>query len=219
MVTIDQNVQLAAAGDMAAFEELYRRYHRRVYGLCLRMTQRVSDAEDLTQNVFIQLFRKLRTFRGESSFTTWLHRLTVNEVLMHFRKNAVKKERTTEDGTTPIQIVRGTQNPARMSVVDRIALDEAVGRLAPGYRAVFILHDVEGYEHEQIGKILGCAVGTSKSQLHKARLKLRRLLREQNGLCKQSDNPQIETLRIDLRQPSICLSTQARPSVIHGESL
>lgn len=204
MVNVDQNVQLAASGDVAAFEELYRRYHRRVYSVCLRMTRRASEAEDLTQNVFIQLFRKLKTFRGESSFTTWLHRLTVNEVLMHFRKNAVKKERTTEDGTTPIQIVRGTGNPATMSVVDRIALDEAIRRLSPGYRAVFILHDVEGYEHEQIGKILGCAVGTSKSQLHKARLKLRRLLKEQNGLCKQSDNSQVETLRLDLRQPSIC---------------
>lgn len=178
---IDENVQLAAAGDVVAFEELYRRHHRRVYSLSFRLTHSASDAEDLTQNVFIQLFRKLKTFRGDSSFTTWLHRLTVNEALMHFRKNAVKRERTTDDGTTPTQIVRGTQNHARMSVVDRIALHEAIRQLAPGYRAVLILHDVEGYEHEEIGKILGCAVGTSKSQLHKARLKLRRLLKEHNG--------------------------------------
>jgi len=181
MATIDENVRLAAAGDVTAFEELYRRYHRRVYSLCFRMSHSASDAEDLTQNVFIQLFRKLKTFRGDSSFTTWLHRLTVNEVLMHFRKNAVRKERTTDDGTTPTQIVRGTQNHARMSVVDRIALHEAIQQLSPGYRAVLILHDVEGYEHEEIGKILGCAVGTSKSQLHKARLKLRRLLKQHNG--------------------------------------
>jgi RNA polymerase sigma-70 factor (ECF subfamily) len=178
MTSIDENVKLAASGDVVAFEALYRRYYRRVYSLCFRMTRNASAAEDLTQNVFIQLFRKLKTFRGESSFTTWLHRLTVNEVLMHFRKNVVKKELTTDDGTTPTQIVRGTQNPARMSLVDRIALDEAIQRLSPGYRAVFILHDVEGYEHEEIGKILGCAVGTSKSQLHKARLKLRKLLKE-----------------------------------------
>lgn len=178
---IDENIQLAAAGDAAAFEELYRRHYRRVYSLCFRLTHSASDAEDLTQNVFIQLFRKLKTFRGASSFTTWLHRLTVNEVLMHFRKNTVRKERTTEDGTTPMQIVLGTQNHTRMSVVDRIALDEAIRQLSPGYRAVLILHDVEGYEHEEIGKILGCAVGTSKSQLHKARLKLRRLLKEKNG--------------------------------------
>ena len=180
-VMIDENIQLAANGDAAAFEELYRRYHRRVYSLCFRLTHSASDAEDLTQNVFIQLFRKLKTFRGASSFTTWLHRLTVNEVLMHFRKNAVRRERTTEDGTTPTQIVR-------MSVVDRIALDEAIRQLSPGYRAVLILHDVEGYEHEEIGKILGCAVGTSKSQLHKARIKLRRLLKEKNGPREKSEH-------------------------------
>lgn len=196
MASIDENVRLAATGDVAAFEELYRRYYRRVYSLCFRMTRSASDAEDLTQNVFIQIFRKLKTFRGESSFTTWLHRLTVNEVLMQFRKNAVKKERTTDDGTTPTQIVSGTQNHARMSVVDHIALDEAIRQLSPGYRAVFILHDVEGYEHEEIGKILGCAVGTSKSQLHKARIKLRRLLREHNGPRKKSDNTQVQPLRL-----------------------
>jgi RNA polymerase sigma-70 factor (ECF subfamily) len=94
---IDENVQLAAAGDAAAFEELYRRHHRRVYSLCFRLTHSASDAEDLTQNVFIQLFRKLNTFRGASSFTTWLHRLTVNEVFMHFRRNTVRRERTTDD--------------------------------------------------------------------------------------------------------------------------
>jgi RNA polymerase sigma-70 factor (ECF subfamily) len=190
IASIDENVQLAAAGDVAAFEQLYRRYHRRVYSICFRMSRSASAAEDLTQNVFIQVFRKLGTFRGASSFTTWLHRLTVNEVLMHFRKNTVKKERTTEDGTTPTQIVRGTQNPARMSVVDRIALDEAIQQLSPGYCAVFILHDVEGYEHEEIGKILGCAVGTSKSQLHKARLKLRRLLKEQRAPRENPDKSQ-----------------------------
>ncbi|MGH9961599.1 MAG: RNA polymerase sigma factor, partial [Pyrinomonadaceae bacterium] len=90
MVTVDRNVELAAAGNMAAFEELYRRHNRRVYSLCLRMTRSVSEAEDLTQDVFVQLFRKLNTFRGESSFATWLHRLAVNEVLMHFRKPAVR---------------------------------------------------------------------------------------------------------------------------------
>lgn len=177
MATIDRNVRLAAAGDVAAFEELYQQHHRRVYSLCFRMTRDASEAEDLTQEIFIQLYRKLDTFRGDSSFTTWLHRLTVNVVLMYFRTSAKKRERTTEDGTTPVQIVRGTQNPARMSVVDHIALDEAIRQLSPGYRAVFILHDVEGYEHDQIAEILGCAVGTSKSQLHKARLKLRQLLK------------------------------------------
>lgn len=175
-MTVDQDAQHAAAGDIDAFEQIYRRYHQRVYSLCVRMVRNVTDAEDLTQEVFIQLFRKIHTFRGDSSFTTWLHRLTVNHVLMHFRKPIVKTEKTTEDGATPIRVVKGTENPNRMAVQDRIALDRAIGELAPGYRLVFILHDMEGYEHEEIGKMLGCAVGTSKSQLHKARQKLRGLL-------------------------------------------
>ena len=181
MVTIDQNVTLAAAGDMTAFEELYRQYHRFVYALCLRMTRNVARAEDLTQDVFVQLFRKLKTFRGDASFTTWLHRLTVNEVLMHFRKQSVKAERPTEESTTPIRAVAGTENPARLSVIDCISLDEAIKQLPPDYRTVFIMHDVEGYEHQQIGRIRGCTASTSKSQLHKARMRLRCLLKKQTA--------------------------------------
>lgn len=171
--------QSAAQGDMGAFEQLYQRHNRRVYSLCLRMTGNVSEAEDLAQEVFIQLFRKIGSFRGESAFTTWLHRLTVNQVLMHFRKRGVKMEQTTEDGETPVQIVKGTENPNAMPVVDRIALDKAISQLPPGYRTVFTLHDIEGHEHEEIARMLGCSVGTSKSQLHKARMKLRGLLRQQ----------------------------------------
>lgn len=173
--------QKAAKGEMSAFEELYKRHHRRVYSLCLRMTQNVSEAEDLAQEAFVQLFRKIGSFRGESAFTTWLHRLTVNQVLMHFRKRSVRDEKTTEEGETPDQAVMGTENPNRMPVVDRIALDNAIAQLPKGYRTVFVLHDVEGYEHEEIGRMLGCAVGTSKSQLHKARMKLRNLLKRQHA--------------------------------------
>lgn len=172
--------QRAAAGDMGAFEELYQRHNRRVYSLCLRMIQSQPEAEDLAQEVFIQLFRKIGSFRGDSAFTTWLHRMTVNQVLMHFRKRSVKLEQTTEEGETPVQVVVGTANPNAMPVVDRIALDKAISLLPPGYRTVFLLHDVEGYEHEEIARQLGCSVGTSKSQLHKARMKLRMLLRQQN---------------------------------------
>ena len=170
----------AAGGEMPAFEQLYERHHRRVYSLCLRMTQNVSEAEDLAQEVFIQLFRKIGSFRGESAFSTWLHRLTVNQVLMHFRKRQVKTEQTTEDGEVPVQVVVGTGNPQQMPVVDRIALDKAIAQLAPGYRTVFVLHDVEGHEHEEIARMLKCSIGTSKSQLHKARMKLRGLLHKQN---------------------------------------
>jgi RNA polymerase sigma-70 factor (ECF subfamily) len=176
----DQALAYAAGqGDMGAFEELYQRHNRRVYALCLRMTKNIAEAEDLAQEAFIQLFRKIGSFRGESAFTTWLHRLTVNQVLMHFRKRSVKVERTTEEGETPVQIVRGTENPNKMPVLDRISLDNALKQLPPGYRSVFVLHDIEGHEHEEIAKILGVAVGTSKSQLHKARMKLRRLLKTQ----------------------------------------
>jgi RNA polymerase sigma-70 factor (ECF subfamily) len=145
------------------------------------MTQNAAEAEDLAQEAFIQLFRKIGSFRGESAFTTWLHRLTVNQVLMHFRKRSVKLERTTEEGETPVQIVRGTEDPNNMPVLDRIALDNALTQLPPGYRSVFVLHDVEGHEHEEIARMLGVAVGTSKSQLHKARMKLRRILRSQKA--------------------------------------
>ena len=179
MFTVDPNIELAAAGDVTAFEELYRAYHRRVYSLCFRMTRNAADAEDLTQAVFIQLFRKLKTFRGESTFYTWLHRLTMNEVLMHFRKPAVRRELATDDDSVLTEPLAGAPKPARTSLVDNISLKEAIRQLSPGYRTVFILHDVAGYEHEQIGKILGCAVGTSKSQLYKARLKLRQLLTKQ----------------------------------------
>ena len=174
----EENVRLAAAGDLRAFEDIYRAYHRRVYSRCLRMTRNVSEAEDLTQDVFVQLFRKLNTFRGESSFSTWLHRMTVNAVLMHFRKPVVKVEQTTYDGDDQQEVLSGRQTASTPSVLDRISLDEALAKLAPGYRAVFILHDLEGYEHSQIGEILGCSVGTSKSQLHKARLRLRTLIRK-----------------------------------------
>lgn len=169
--------QASSDGDMVAFEEVYNRHHRRVYAICLRMLKNSNEAEDLTQDVFIQLHRKIGSFRGDSAFTTWLHRLTVNQVLMHFRKRTVKFEKTTEEGDTPVQIVRGSEKPGKMPVVDKIALDNAIKELPNGYRNVFILHDIEGFEHEEVARILGCSVGTSKSQLHKARLKLRKLLK------------------------------------------
>lgn len=171
--------QMAASGSIAAFEIIYQRYHRRTYGLTLRMTNSQTEAEDLTQEVFIQLFRKIGSFRGDSAFSTWLHRLTVNQVLMHFRRRSVKNEKTSDDGEMPEQTVAGSANPRKMQVVDRIALKNAIAGLPTGYRNVFVLHDVEGYEHEEVAKMLHISVGTSKSQLHKARLKLRGLLIKQ----------------------------------------
>jgi RNA polymerase sigma-70 factor (ECF subfamily) len=172
--------QKAGAGDADAFEQLYRRHFRRVYALCLRMLGDPTLAEDLTQETFVNLFNKIGSFRGESAFTTWLHRMTVNQVLMFFRKASTRQELTTDEGETPVQIVRGTEDPNAMPVVDRIALQRAIRQLPPGYRTVFVLHDVEGYDHDEIARILEVSEGTSKSQLHKARLKLRTLLRQQS---------------------------------------
>jgi len=140
------------------------------------MTGNSTEAEDLTQDVFIQVFRKLATFRGDSAFTTWLHRLTVNQVLMHFRKNHVRKEELTEDGEMPVGIMIDRNRFNRTPVLDRLALNEAIAQLPRGYRIVFVLHDVEGLEHSEIASLLGCSIGTSKSQLHRARMRMRLLL-------------------------------------------
>jgi RNA polymerase sigma-70 factor (ECF subfamily) len=173
-------VKAAASGDSFAFEQLYHLHHRRVYSLCLRMLSSPTKAEDLTQEVFLQVFRKLGSFRGDSAFTTWLHRLTVNQVLMHFRKRGVKLEHTSEEGDFTDVVEVPFQSTRRISMVDRLDLDKAIAELPPGYRTVFILHDVEGYEHEEISGLLKVSIGTSKSQLHKARMRLRLLLKNRH---------------------------------------
>jgi RNA polymerase sigma-70 factor (ECF subfamily) len=171
----------AQQGDAEAFQALYDKHRRRVYSLCLRMTANTAEAEDLTQEAFLQLFRKIGTFRGESAFSTWLHRLSVNVVLMHLRKKslpAVSLEETTQgtDDESPKKDF-GTEDLALAGSIDRLQLQRAVEDLPPGYRMIFVLHDVEGYEHNEIAGIVGCSIGNSKSQLHKARMKLRDLLK------------------------------------------
>jgi RNA polymerase sigma-70 factor (ECF subfamily) len=172
--------QRTARGDVSAFEELFRRHNRRVFSLCLRMTGNVADAEDLTQEIFVHLHRKVGGFRGESAFTTWLHRLTVNHVLMHFRKEGLRLEQASGN-EIPDQAALGTENPYKLPMVDNIALSRAISQLAPGYRIVFVLHDIEGYLHEEIAEMLGFTIHTSKSQLRKARLKLRQSIYRRNG--------------------------------------
>jgi RNA polymerase sigma-70 factor (ECF subfamily) len=176
-------VKRAQQGDAAAFEHIYRLHSRRVYSLCLRMAGNPTDAEDLTQDVFLQLFRKIGTFRGESAFSTWLHRMSVNIVLMRFRKKPkgeTSLETVTnqdEDSSGPAKEFGGAD--LRLDgVIDRVALQAAISELAPGYRAMFILHYVQGYKHNEIARILGCTTGNSKSQTHKARIRLRELLRK-----------------------------------------
>jgi RNA polymerase sigma-70 factor, ECF subfamily len=173
-------IERAKAGDARAFETLYSLHKRRVYSLCLRMLGNVAEAEDLTQEAFMQLFRKIGTFRGDSAFSTWLHRLAVNVVLMHLRKKGlpqVSLEETLEpaqdDG--PRKDI-GARDLTLAGSIDRVTLERAIENLPPGYRLVFVLHDVEGYEHNEIAGMLDCSIGNSKSQLHKARMKLRDLL-------------------------------------------
>jgi RNA polymerase sigma-70 factor, ECF subfamily len=176
-------IRLAQQGDSAAFERIYRLHSRRVYSLCLRMVGNTTEAEDLTQEAFLQLFRKISTFRGESAFSTWLHRLAVNVVLMKLRKKS-GTETSLEEVTEPDEESGGprrdfgTPDLRLVGSIDRVNLQRAVDRLPPGYKSVFVLHDVQGYEHNEIAEIMGCSIGNSKSQLHKARMRLRELLHE-----------------------------------------
>ena len=159
------------------------------------MTGNTAEAEDLTQEAFLQLFRKVSTFRGESAFSTWLHRLAVNVVLMHLRKKGlqvVSLDEVDNSKDEPVKRDYGDDDRRLMGSVDRIGLQRAIADLPPGYRAVFVLHDVEGYEHNEIAEIMDCSVGNSKSQLHKARMKLRDRLRRDRSL-----GPATESLPAD----------------------
>ncbi len=174
-------IERAKGGDAECFEALYGLHKRRVYSLCLRMTGNTAEAEDLTQEAFLQLYRKIATFRGESAFSTWLHRLAVNVVLMHLRKKGLPEvsldealEPQHEDG--PRKDI-GARDNVLAGSIDRVNLERAIESLPPGYRIIFVLHDVEGYEHNEIAEMMGCSIGNSKSQLHKARMKLRDLLK------------------------------------------
>ncbi|HYL15429.1 MAG TPA: sigma-70 family RNA polymerase sigma factor [Terriglobales bacterium] len=173
-------IERARSGDAEAFEVLYNLHKRRVYSLCLRMTTNTAEAEDLTQEAFLQLFRKIGTFRGESAFSTWLHRMAVNVVLMRLRKKGLQVvpiEETVETEEETPKKELGAPDPALAGSIDRLQMQKAVESLPPGYRTIFVLHDVEGYEHNEIAEIVGCSIGNSKSQLHKARMKLRELLK------------------------------------------
>jgi RNA polymerase sigma-70 factor (ECF subfamily) len=177
-------IERAKLGDAQAFQALYDKHRRRVYSLCLRMTANTAEAEDLTQEAFLQLYRKIGTFRGESAFSTWLHRLSVNVVLMQLRKKSlpvVSLEETTQGEEDTPKKDFGAEDLALAGSIDRLQLQKAVDDLPPGYRTIFVLHDVEGYEHNEIATIVGCSIGNSKSQLHKARMKLRDLLKMQRA--------------------------------------
>jgi len=176
-------IRLAQQGDAGAFERIYRLHSRRVYALCLRMVGNAAEAEDLTQDAFLQLFRKIGTFRGESAFSTWLHRLAVNVVLMKLRKKtlpvtSLDEPTDPEDESSAPRREVGVPDLLLTGSIDRVHLERAIEQLPPGYRQVFVMHDVQGFEHNEIAGLMECSIGNSKSQLHKARMRLRELLQE-----------------------------------------
>jgi RNA polymerase sigma-70 factor (ECF subfamily) len=159
------------------------------------MSGNVEAAEDLTQEAFLQLYRKIASFRGESAFSTWLHRITVNVVLMHLRKKVLPEIsleeilEPIEDGGTQKEL--GSEDQVLAGSIDRVIIERAVESLPPGCRMIFVLHDLEGYEHNEIAEMLGCSIGNSKSQLFKARVKLRTLLKVERSLARKMEPQQL----------------------------
>ena len=181
-------IQRAQLGDEEAFAALYQLHKKRVYSVCLQMTRDVSDAEDLTQEAFLQVFRSVNSFRGDSAFSTWLYRIAVNAVLMKFRHRKspplVSLDEPVSTGSSLKREV-GKADPSLSGAIDRIALRRAAEELPAGCREILDLHEVEGYEHHEIAELLCCSIGTSKSQLHKAKLKLRDVLLPKKARMRQ----------------------------------
>ena len=174
-------IRRAQEGDADAFATLFHTHKTRVYSLCLRMTKNTAEAEDLTQEAFLHVFRKLAAFRADSALSTWLYRVTVNTVLMHFRKKSLQqvsldRPKSGDSFDKPVPREFPSTDSRLVGCVDRVALNRALAELPEGYRKIFLLHEVEGYEHREIAEFLGCSVGNSKSQLHKARQRIRDLL-------------------------------------------
>ena len=167
---LDDDVALAAGGDPSAFERLYRAHVARIHSLTRRMLG-THDADEVTQDIFVRTWQKLGQFRGESAFSTWLHRLAVNVVIERRRSYAIQRERMTND---PSALEFVTVAPARGDL--RVDFEHAIEQLPPGAREIFVLHDVEGYKHREIAAMLDIASGTSKRQLHRARMLMRKHL-------------------------------------------
>ena len=175
MASPDDLVARAQAGDQKAFRELYRQHAGRVYALCLRLTGNASDADERTQDVFVRLWDKLRSFRGESAFSSWLHRLTVN-VVLNERRTTGRREQRVMIADDPDSVVGAHAAPLRDVAGLSIDLERAIGELPDGAREVFVLFDIEGYGHAEIAALVGIAEGTSKAQLFRARKLLREKL-------------------------------------------
>jgi len=217
----------AQQGDADAFASLFHAHKARIYSVCLRMTNNTAEAEDLTQDAFMQVFRKLSTFRGDSALSTWLYRIAVNTVLMRFRKKALRQisiDEPCRQENKPVRREYGSTDDRLVGSVDRIALARAIQELPDGYRTIFLLHEVEGYEHQEIAEMLNCSVGNSKSQLHKARLRIRELLqpsrtqpqeqksRQEVGLRPSIKNAAEEKVGLDRR--GLERTGQSQPSAV-----
>ena len=173
----------AQDGDASAFEKLYQWHSARVYALCLRMTGNPAEAEDLLQDTFVMVFRKIRTFRGDSTFSTWLHRVAINLTLMRRRKKASTETSLQETGDPksghPCHLDQlAVADPFLTGSLDRLHLQRALQKLRPFQKLVVVLHDVQGYKHTEIAKMMDWSIGNSKSRLHRARTQLRKLLKE-----------------------------------------
>jgi len=204
----------AKDGDEHAFEALYHAYERRVYLLCVRMTGDLSEAEDLAQETFLQIFRKISTFRNESAFATWLHRVAVNVVLMHRRRKRLQLvpfEPADLSSEEPVRREYGAEDRTLVGLIDRIVFQRAIGQLPEGRRAVFVLHDMEGYRHAEIAKFQECSIGNSKSQLFRARWNMRELLQPRrnnlsaNAIAKKRKTPGHRAGHLVTAKEGVCL--------------
>lgn len=204
-------VQRAQRGDEQAFASLFELHKKRVYSVCLLMTKDVAEAEDLTQEAFLQVFRTIGTFRGEAAFSTWLYRIAVNTVLMKLRR---QKSRAVLSLNEPVSAEFpslshdiGRKDPRLTGAVDRIALLRAIESLPEGCRTVFALHEIEGYQHHEIARLLQCSIGNSKSQLHKAKLKMRDLLFPKRRIPRRRTNPRLSAcltpINYDASEPAL----------------
>jgi RNA polymerase sigma-70 factor (ECF subfamily) len=184
----DTLVQRAQRGDEQAFATLYQLHNKRVYSVCLRMTRDVAEAEDLVQEAFMQVFRNLNSFRGDSAFPTWLHRIAVNTVLMKLRRKSpplLSLDEPVSSGSPSLKRELGKQDQSLCGAIDRIALRRAIEELPRGARQIFELHEFEGYEHHEIAELLQCSIGNSKSQLHKAKKTMRGFLFPQERILRR----------------------------------
>jgi len=178
-----ETIRRAQQGDAAAFERIYQRHSSRIYALCLRIVRNPTEAEDLTQEAFLLVFRKIQTFRGESAFPTWLHRLALNVVFMQLRKKnlpvaSLEEINGPNEGTGTLSKQISGSDSRLAGLIDRVNLERAVEQLPWTHRIIFVLHDIQGYKHSEIAKMMDCSVGTSKGQLHRAHARLRKLLGE-----------------------------------------